>query len=153
MRHDRLAILTLLAALCLPFGAGASAVLEPLPSTSDNYGESFTFMVDLDDGTFISAQFSVTNLGPGSRNGVCRATVVRPGRKAWTPQVKVDSDEWGYDAATSTLRMGPCTLHASTGTYISVPLDNGLLSISFSDPPLPQAPQGSEVIIRAARPR
>src|SRR4051812_3332862 len=97
MRHDRLAILTLLAALCLPFGAGASAVLEPLPATSDNYGESFTFMVDLDDGTFISAQFSVTNLGPGSRNGVCRATVVRPGRKAWTPQVKVDSDEWGYD--------------------------------------------------------
>lgn len=151
MRHDRLALLTLLAALSLPFGAGAGAVLEPLPSTNDNYAESFTFMVDLDDGTFISAQFSITNLGPGSRNGVCRATVIRPGRKAWTPQVKVDSDEWGYDATTSTLRMGPCTLHSSTGTYISVPLDNGLLSISFSDPPTPKSPEGSEVVISNAR--
>ncbi|WP_224367890.1 hypothetical protein [Hyalangium versicolor] len=151
MRHDRLSPLTLLAALTLPLLAGAGAVLEPLPSSNDNYGESFSFMVDLEDGSFVSTQFSVTNLGPGSRNGVCRATVLRPGRKPWTPQVKVDSDEWGYDAATTTLRMGPCTLHAGSGTYISVPLDNGLLTISFSDPPSPTAPSGSEIIVGNSR--
>jgi hypothetical protein len=151
MRLERLSLVTLLAVLTLPWMAGAGAVLEPQPSTNDNYGESFTFMADLDDGTFVSAQFSVTNLGPGSRHGICHATVLRPGRKAWTPQVKVDSDEWSYDAATSTLKMGPCTLHAGTGTYISVPLDNGLLSIAYSEPPSPQSPPGSEVTLGNAR--
>ncbi|WP_224249264.1 hypothetical protein [Hyalangium gracile] len=151
MRHERLTPLAWLAVLTLPLLAGAGGVLEPMPSTSDNYGESFSFMVDLEDGTFVAAQFSITNLGPGSRHGVCRATVLRPGRKPWTPQVKVDSDEWGYDAATSTLRMGPCTLHAGSGTFISVPLDKGLLNISFSEPPAPKAPPGSEVLVGNAR--
>lgn len=151
MRPERLSLLALLAVLTLPWRAGAGAVLEPVPSTNDNYGESFTFMADLDDGTFVSAQFSITNLGPGSRHGICRATVLRPGRKAWTPQAKVDSDEWSYDAATSTLKVGPCTLHAGAGTFISVPLDKGLVSIAFSDPPSPQSPPGSEVLLDNAR--
>ncbi len=151
MRHEQLSRLTLLAALALPLLAAAGAPLEPLPSSSDNYGESFSFMVDLEDGTFIFAQFSITNLGPGSRHGVCRATVLRPGQKAWTPQAKVSSDDWGYDAATSTLRMGPCTLHAGSGTFISVPLDNGLVNIQFAEPPAPQAPPGSEVAVGTAR--
>lgn len=151
MRHEQLSRLTFLAALTLPLLAGAGGALEPLPSSNDNYGESFTFMVDLEDGTFVFTQFSITNLGPGSRHGICRATVLRPGQKAWTPQAKVSSDEWGYDAATSTLRMGPCTLHAGTGTFISVPLDNGLVNIHFTEPPVPQAPPGSEVVVGNAR--
>ena len=151
MRHEKLSLLSLLAALTLPTLAGASAVLEPLPSSNDNYGESFTFMVDLEDGTFVFTQFSITNLGPGSRHGICRATVVRPGQKAWAPQVKVDSDEWGYDAATSTLKMGPCTLHAGTGTFLSLPLDGGLVNITFTDPPSPKSPPGSEVAVGTAR--
>ena len=151
MRPERLSLLTLLAVLTLPWMAGAGAVLEPLPSTNDNYAESFSFMADLDDGTFVAAQFSVTNLGPGSRHGICRATVVRPGRKPWSPQTKLDSDEWGYDAATSTLKMGPCTLHAGAGTFISVPLDNGLVNLAFTEPPSPQSPPGSELTLDNAR--
>lgn len=152
MRHDtKLSLLSLLAVLALPSLAGASAVLEPMPSSSDNYGESFTFMVDLEDGTFVFTQFSITNLGPGSRHGICRATVVRPGKKAWSPQVKVSSDEWGYDAATSTLKMGPCTLHAGTSTFLSLPLDNGLVNITFNDAPSPKAPPGSEVTVGNTR--
>ena len=86
MRLERLSCLTWLAVLVLPWVAAGSA-LEPLPSKNDNYGESFSFTVDLDDGTLITVGFSVTNLGPGSRHGICRATVMRPGRKAWSPQV------------------------------------------------------------------
>ena len=151
MRHEQHSRLTLLLALTLPLLAGAGAALEPLPSSSDNYGESFTFMADLEDGTFVFTQFSITNLGPGSRHGICRATVLRPGQKPWAPQVKVGSDKWGYDAATSTLRMGPCTMHAGSGTFISVPLDNGLVNIRFTEPPTPQAPPGSEVAVGSAR--
>ncbi len=149
MRPDRL--LPLLAVLLLPWAAGAGAALEPLPSSNDNYGESFSFTVDLDDGTLITVGLSVTNLGPGSRHGVCRATVMRPGRKPWAPQVKVDSDEWSYDKATNTLRMGPCTLHSGTGTHISVPLGDGLVNVSFAHAVAPQEPPGSSVIVGNAR--
>jgi hypothetical protein len=149
MRPDRL--LLLVAVLLLPWVAGAGPALEPLPSSNDNYGESFSFTVDLDDGTLITVGFSVTNLGPGSRHGVCRATVMRPGRKAWAPQVKVDSDEWSYDKATNTLKMGPCTLHSGTGTHISVPLGDGLVNISFADAVAAQEPPGSSIIVGNAR--
>lgn len=150
MRLESLSTLTLVAVLALPWVAGGSA-LEPLPSRNDNYGESFSFTVDLEDGTLITVGFSITNLGPGSKNGVCRATVVRPGKKPWSPQVKVDSDEWSYDKATNTLKMGPCTLHASNGTHISVPLGEGLVNIAFAEVPAPQKPPGSEVIVEKAR--
>jgi hypothetical protein len=148
MRPERV---LLLAVLLLPWVAGAGGTLEPLPSSNDNYGESFSFTVDLDDGTLITVGLSVTNLGPGSRHGVCRATVMRPGRKPWAPQVKVDSDEWSYDKATNTLRMGPCTLHSGTGTHISVPLGDGLVNVSFAHAVAPQEPPGSSVIVGNAR--
>ncbi|HEX8704434.1 MAG TPA: hypothetical protein VF815_36720 [Myxococcaceae bacterium] len=149
MRLDRL--VALLAVLLLPWAAGAGPALEPLPSSNDNYGESFSFTVDLDDGTLITVGFSVTNLGPGSRHGICRTTVMRPGRKAWSPQVKVGSDEWSYDKATNTLKMGPCTLHSGTGTHISVPLGDGLVNLAFEQAIAPQAPPGSEVVVGNAR--
>jgi hypothetical protein len=149
MRPDRL--LPVLAVLLLPWAAGAGPALEPLPSSNDNYGESFSFTVDLDDGTLITVGFSVTNLGPGSRHGICRATVMRPGRKAWSPQVKVSSDEWAYDKTTNTLKMGPCTLHSGTGTHISVPLADGLVILAFEQALAPQAPPGSEVTVGKAR--
>jgi hypothetical protein len=149
MRPDRL--LPVLAVLLLPWAARAGAALEPLPSSNDNYGESFSFTVDLDDGTLITVGFSVTNLGPGSRHGICRATVMRPGRKVWSPQVKVDSDEWAYDKTTNTLKMGPCTLHSGTGTYINIPLADGLVSLAFEQAIAPQAPPGSEVTVGNAR--
>jgi hypothetical protein len=151
MRPDRLLSLTLMAVLLLPRVAGAGSPLEPRPSSHDNYGESFSFTVDLDDGSFISAQLSITNIGPGSKHGVCRATVVRPGRKAWSPQVRVGSSEWSFDAATHTLKMGPCTLHAGNGTHISIPLGGGLVSIAFAEAPVAQLPPGSEVVVGKAR--
>ncbi len=151
MQRERVSPLIMLAVLALPWVAGAGSVLEPLPSVSDNYGESFTFMVDVEDGTFVFAQFSVTNLGPGSRHGICRATVVRPGRKPWAPQVKVDSDEWRFDKASNTLKMGPCTLHAGSGTHISIPLDDGLVNIDFAEPPVKLEPPRSSVIVGNAR--
>jgi hypothetical protein len=149
MRPDR--VFLLCAVLLLPWVAGAGSPLEPLPSANDNYGESFSFTVDLDDGSLITVGFSVTNLGPGSKNGVCRITVMRPGRKPWSPQVKVDSDEWSFDKANNMLKMGPCTLHSGTGTHISVPLGEGLVNISFADPIVAKAPPGSSIIVGNAR--
>ncbi|WP_225412738.1 hypothetical protein [Stigmatella hybrida] len=151
MRHERLSRLSLLALLTLPWLAAAGPVLEPLPSSSDNYGESFSFMTDLEDGTFLSAQFSVTNIGPGSRHGICRATVVRPGKKTWAPSTRVGGDDWGYDKDTNTLKVGACTLHSGNGTHLTLPLDGGLIRIVFDEPLAPRTPPGAEVVMGNGR--
>jgi hypothetical protein len=151
MRHEKLSWLTLLSLLALPLLAAAGPVLEPLPSSSDNYGESFSFMADLEDGTFLSAQFSMTNLGPGSRHGICRATVVRPGRKTWAPSTRVGGSDWGYDKATNTLKVGACTLHSGNGTHLTLPLDGGLIRIVYQEPLAPRTPPGAEVVMGNGR--
>lgn len=144
--------LSLLGALLLPLVAGAGALFQPEPASSDNYGESYTFSADMDDGTFLQVQLSVTNLGPGTRTGICRATVKRPAEKAWTPQVRVGEKEWKYDAAEGVLRMGPCTLKATaSGTRVEAPLDKGLVRLDYALKPAPASPDGSEVAVGEAR--
>ncbi|ATB44907.1 hypothetical protein [Corallococcus macrosporus] len=138
--------LALAAALALPSVAAAGAVLEPKVSPSDTYGENFSFIGDLDDGTFIFAQLTVTNIGPGSRIGLCRTTVLTPGQKAWSAQTKVKSRDWGYDAKTATLKMGPCSARSAQGaTRVEVPLDGGRVLLEYAAPMMPQAREGSEV--------
>jgi hypothetical protein len=148
----RSARLGLLGALLAPLVASAGALFQPQPSTDDNYGESYTFTTDLDDGTFILVQLSVTNLGPGSRHGICRATVKRPAEKAWTPQERVGDKEWRYEAAEGVLRVGPCSVRATeTGTRVEAPLEKGLVRLDFASRPEPQSPEGSEVPVGKAR--
>ncbi len=150
MRRERrfraLKGLALAAALALPSVAAAGAVLEPKFSSSDNYGENFSFIGDLDDGTFIFAQLTVTNIGPGSRTGICRTTVLSPGQKAWTAQTKVKAKDWGYDADTHTLKMGPCSARSTAeGTRVEVPLDGGRVLLEYAAPMTRQTVDGSLV--------
>lgn len=143
----------LLGALLAPLLASAAgAVFEPEPAKSDSYGESFTFSLDMDDGSFLQVQLSVTNIGPGARTGICRATVRRPGEKTWTPQVRVGEKEWKYDAATRALRMGPCTFQVTdTGTLVEAPLDKGLVRFELPVKPEPRSPKDSEVVVGEGR--
>lgn len=148
-RETRLALLGVLLA---PLVASAGAVFQPEPASSDNYGESFTFSLDMDDGTFLQVQLSVTNIGPGTRTGICRATVKRPVEKAWTPQVRVGEKEWKYEAAERSLRMGPCTMQVTaTGVRVEAPLDKGLVRFEVPVKPEPRSPSGSEVVVGDAR--
>ncbi|MFP2925168.1 hypothetical protein ACLESO_08120 [Pyxidicoccus sp. 3LG] len=152
LRLQVLKVVALLALLVLPAVAAAGGVLEPTPSPSDNYGESFTFIGDLEDGTFALVQLSVTNIGPGSRNGFCRATVLKPGQRAWTPQVKAGSKDWGYDAASNTLRVGPCSARSADGfTRVEAPLDDGRVVLEYAAQVAPRSPEGSDVEVGSAR--
>ncbi len=147
-----LMMVAFLAVLSLPTVAVAGAALEPTLSPNDNYGESFTFIGDLDDGTFVLVQMSVTNIGPGARTGICRASVLRPGQRAWTPQKKVGEKEWGYDAGTSTLKVGPCSARSAGGaTRVEAPLDGGRVVLEYAAPVAPKSPEGSDVEVGSAR--
>ncbi|MCE9668969.1 hypothetical protein LY474_14245 [Myxococcus stipitatus] len=150
-REAPLRVLGLLLTLALPFVA-AGASLEPQFSPNDNYGESFTFIGDLEDGTFVLVQLSVTNIGPGSRTGICRATVLRPGQRAWTPQKKVGAKDWGYDAATGTLRVGACSARSASGvTRVEAPLEGGRVVLEYTAQVAPRSPEGSDVEVGSAR--
>ncbi|NMO14520.1 hypothetical protein HPC49_02070 [Pyxidicoccus fallax] len=145
-------VVALIATLAWSGIASAAAPLEPTPAPNDNYGESFTFIGDLEDGTFVLVQLSVTNLGPGSRHGICRASVLKPGQKAWTPQKKVGEREWRYDAMTGTLQVGACSARSAGGfTRVEAPLDNGRVALEYAAPVAPQSPEGSEVEVGNAR--
>jgi hypothetical protein len=144
-RHG-LRALGLAAALSLPTAGVAGAALQPTPSPSDNYGESFTFIGDLDDGTFVLVQLSVTNLGPGSRTGICRATVLKPGQRAWQPQKKVGGNEWRYDEATGTLHVGECSARTGGGTTrVEAPLDGGRVVLAYAQELRPASQEDVEV--------
>jgi hypothetical protein len=147
-----LMVVTLLVTLARPQVAAAAGALEPSPSPHDTYGESFTFIGDLEDGTFVLVQLSITNLGPGSRHGICRASVVKPGQRAWTPQKKVGEKEWSYDATSGTLQVGACSARSADGfTRVEAPLDNGRVALEYAAPMQPLSPDGSDVEVGSAR--
>ncbi|MBJ6760331.1 hypothetical protein JGU66_06120 [Myxococcaceae bacterium JPH2] len=151
-RETRLTSLLLTALLALAGTAARGAALEPTFSTNDNYGESFTFIGDLDDGGFVLVQLSMTNIGPGSRTGICRATVLRPGQRAWTPQNRVGGKQWRYDPATATLQVGDCWARSSaTGTQVEAPLDGGRVALTYDAPLSPHSPDGSVVEVGSER--
>jgi hypothetical protein len=142
----------LLAPVLASTEASAGPLFKPEPVKSDNYGESFTFSLDMDDGSFLQVQLSVTNIGPGTRTGICRATVKRPAEKPWAPQVRVGEKEWKYDAAARALSMGPCSMKVTdAGVRVEAPLDKGLVRFELPVKPEPRSPPGSEVVVGDGR--
>ncbi|MHA7627560.1 hypothetical protein [Corallococcus sp. M7] len=151
MRRDTLArglrALFVGALLSLPgVAAAGGGVLKVAYDSSDRYGESFTFVADADDGTYVTVNLTVTNIGPGSRTGICRATVLRPGKRAWAPQKRVGANDWSYNPALDQLTMGDCTARVTEkGLTVDAPLDNGRVELEYARQPEPWSPDGSVV--------
>ncbi|NOK12543.1 hypothetical protein [Corallococcus exercitus] len=134
------------ALLSLPGVAAAGGVLGLSYNSSDRYGESFTFVADTDDGTYVTVNLTVTNIGPGSRTGICRATVLQPGKPVWSPQKRMGASDWGYDPALDTLTLGECVARATdTGLTVEAPLDNGRVKLEYARKPEAWSPEGSVV--------
>lgn len=122
-----------LAGLLAAGAARAEPVLRPEALPADEYLEAFTFVADLDDGTYVQLQLAVTNLGPGEGTGLCRAVVKRPGAAAWTGQARYARSAWSHraGAAGEVLTVGPCTAASGDGTRIRVALDGRSVELAF----------------------
>lgn len=123
-------------ALLLAVGApGAAAVLRPEALPSDEYAETFTFVGDLDDGTYVQLQLAVTNLGPGTGTGLCRALVKRPGAAAWIGHARVPRREWRHEAtaAGEALTVGPCSARSGEGTVVRAALEGRAVELAFPE--------------------
>ena len=149
----------LLAALLVAWAPRASAagVLEPAPEPLDTWSESFTFLADADDGSYVWAQLSLTNLGPGSGNGSCRVLVFRPNRPAFTARVRVGRPDWRYLAAYAAyperldLPRGRCSAQGGDLPRVRVTLEGRTVELRFAQPFQPFLPPGAELALSSGR--
>ena len=82
--------------------------LQPRFTGDESFAESYTAIVDLEDGTYILAQILFTNAGFGDEKAGCRALVVPSGTQGANGSIQLDSGEW---KGTSTrLQVGQCHL-------------------------------------------
>lgn len=139
-RGRRWIVATLLAGWCGV--AGASTMLRPVVTSHGNYGETFTFIADLDDGTYVQLSLGFTNLGPGSVKAICRALVIPPGGPLWQASTRVGRDDWSWtEGESERLSIASCAA-AIEGpmTRVEVPLDGGVVQLRFSAPPTRRLP-------------
>ena len=95
------------------FSAHASPLLQPQPLSDEAYGEAYTAVAALEDGSFVLLQLMFSNAGFGSRKAACRALWVPPGKAGINASARFDSSEWAYEADSDTLKAGTCHLGSS----------------------------------------
>ncbi len=144
-----LGIAALLAALSVPAEASATTWLRPLFLKRPSYGESFTFIVDLDDGGYVQLSLSVTNLGPGSTKGLCRAIVIPPRATPWKASAHFGRDALTWtDGAEERLSIGTCSAWVEGATSgAEVQLEHGTVRLAFGARILLRSPHDSLVSI------
>jgi hypothetical protein len=122
--------------------AVANGLLQPAELPSDEYAETFTFVADLDDGTYVQLQLAVTNLGPGSGIGLCRALVKRPAEAAWTRHERRGRSGWSYGARADgeVLSVGGCSARSGAQTVVRAALGGRSVELTFPGPLFELAP-------------
>lgn len=130
-------------------------LLRPVESTSDNYGETTTFVAELDDGTYVLVQLGISNIGPGSGHGICRALVVGPKDAPWSKSHIVSRDAWHYrKTPRQRLEVGAC--YAEIGpsqTEVMGVLDDGRVHLQVAAAPHPIAAPGADLTIASGHHR
>ncbi len=140
--------LVALALLACGHLAEARSFLKPLALSSDNYGESYSFIADLDDGAYLLLQLGVSNVGPGSGHGICRALLVPKSGEAWTANTIVGSSEWRFknEGEGERLEVGPCfATIGKDSTTITVPLEGVRLELKIAGRPASVMPPGANM--------
>ncbi len=147
----RLAVV--LAALCGPATAGATTWLRPLFLKRASYGESYTFLADLDDGAYLHLQLSLTNLGPGPTKGICRAILVPQRGAPWKAAARFGRDAVAWvDGPEERLTVGTCSAWggpASSG--VEVQLERGTVRLTFGARMRPVGPRAPPLAVGQER--
>jgi len=147
----RLAVM--LAAFCEPAVASATSWLRPLFLKRPSYGESFTFLADLDDGTYLHLQLSLTNLGPGPTKGICRALAVPRQGGPWKAADRVARDKVAWaDGPEERLSVGTCSAWAGPATSgVEVRLEGATFRLAFGARLWPVSPREGPIAVGEER--
>ncbi len=116
----------------------ASASEAPLAFTeigAETYTEQVGVIADLDDGTYVTVQFGVSNVGPGDGKGACRFVVIDKNGKITKGERLVERSEWRYDASKKTLQIGDCVASSDGALSMRVPLPEGTVDLRLTKTP------------------
>jgi hypothetical protein len=130
------------------------AVAEPLkftPSKDDNFTESVTFIADLEGGTYVLAQMSLTNIGPGAENAVCRVLIASTGVATQHLNERFGSGDWSYTTGPkSVLRVGTCSVEATArDTTLRASVKGATLTLAYAAPPTERTPPNNVISVGA----
>ncbi|MBV71048.1 MAG: hypothetical protein CMH52_06815 [Myxococcales bacterium] len=92
----------------------AAPVLQPRPISTEAYGESYTAIAHMTDGTYLLIQYVFTNAGWGDGKAACRILHVPTGSKGNNEAARFDKDQWSYSASGNQLKVGSCYLKSSS---------------------------------------
>jgi hypothetical protein len=128
-------------ALWPALAGAATSALRPLPTTRPNYGESWTFIADLEEGTYVQLSLGFTNIGPGGVKGLCRALVISPAGAVWRASTRVGKDGWSWkDSGGERLAVGTCAGRVEEGaTAVEVALEGGVVRLRLGALPTRRA--------------
>jgi hypothetical protein len=144
-------LLAVAAAWALSAAARASATpsLRPAFSKRPTYGESYTFIADLEDGGYVQVSLGITNLLPGSTKGVCRALVVQPAGAIWKESDRFGRDRvsWSLDQE-ERLSIGTCSAWIDdAATAVEARLGGGRVRLVFGARPVRRASREVQVAV------
>ena len=144
-----------LALLALLFGPAAASAgpLRPLLIRRATYSETYTFIADLEDGTYLQLTLSLTNLGPGGTKGLCRALVFPKDGPAWKASARVSREEVSFgEGPPERLAIGSCSARAGDGSWsVSVALEGGTAELAYLEPALRRSPHEAVVTVGGDR--
>lgn len=142
MNIPRSAALSLL--LTITTSAAAAPALQPKLEEAEAFGETYTLVVDLKSQGYLQAQLVISNLGPGTAKAACRFMMLGP--HAVSDELSVEREAWSFQAASDTLKVGPCSLQASgKGLVLNAPLKKAKLSITLPGAVTPVRPPDGRI--------
>jgi hypothetical protein len=153
MRPEQFTAMTAVLIVACTARAADEGTLQPKPEPNDHWSESFTFLADLEDGTYVWTQLSFTNLGPGSGNGSCRVLVLRPPHRAFTASAWGGRTEWRYvpGRANSSERLdvvrGRCFAEGGKYPRVRAALEGRTVEIRFAQTFRPIVPPGASLTL------
>lgn len=89
----------------------------PKERGGEAYSERWTFYSDFDEGGYIDANFSITNLGFGDRKGTVEIEVKIPGKPVYEYKNKVSSGQWSAGKQDFHLHIGDSGVEATANGY------------------------------------
>lgn len=100
-------------------GQPSMSDLAPRESDSEAYSDRYSFSVDMDDGTHVGLDFTISNLGFGDGNCVVEVRVKPKNGANYRYNESFDEDEWSAASSGFSLTAGPTTIRGKgKGTFI-----------------------------------
>lgn len=126
-----------------------TAVADIRPIDDELYSETYSWMADLDDGTYVLAQMLVTNIGPGDRNAACRY-IVASSSGSTSDGKSYDEGEWSK--ILNGFRVGKCRLSAdANGARMHIEVNDATIDLTTSTPFVARRPPSGQVQVPSGR--